>query len=72
MNSGCGNVKFMGALPSVYRCHMLNISLRNLNLHLDWISVISKRKISVLTKRVPGTQVIEVYSYQTLNDQSIA
>ena len=35
--AGCSKVKFTGVLPSVYRCHMSNISQYNLNLSLDWI-----------------------------------
>ena len=35
--TGCGKVKFTCVLPSVYRCHVSNISQHNLNLSLDWI-----------------------------------
>ena len=51
--TGCGKVKFIGVLPSVYRCHILNISQHNLNLSLDWI-YFRTQNIYFDNKRAPG------------------
>ena len=41
--------KLPGVFPSENRCNMPRISQHNINLNLEWISVISERKTSVLT-----------------------